>query len=39
MAQGHIYVVFRNKIGILTILSQGAPSFREHTSEEVLPLS
>ena len=38
IAQGHIYVMFRYKIGILTFLSQGDPSFRKHITENVLAL-
>ena len=30
MAQVYNYVIFRNKIGIPTILGQGAPPFRKH---------
>ena len=32
-------VVFRDQIGIPTILGEGAPSFRKHFSRNVLPLS
>ena len=39
MAQVHSLVFLRNKIGILTVSGEGAPSLRKVNSGNVLPLS
>ena len=39
MAQVHKSVIFRNNIGIPTILGEGAPSFGNQNGGMVLPLS
>ena len=39
MTQEYKNIIFRNKIGIPTILGQGIPSFRNQFGRNVLPLS